>query len=109
LSATLAREDGGAEGIRTPDPHNAIVVLYQLSYDPIQWSGNLEVSLPFVKVFSKELLKRSLIRGKANFVEKTFAAAERRIPPSGKSVPKTNVSIAQIVERPAILRRHGAC
>ena len=28
-------EDGGAEGIRTPDPHNAIVVLYQLSYDPI--------------------------------------------------------------------------
>ena len=25
---------GGAEEIRTPDPHNAIVVLYQLSYDP---------------------------------------------------------------------------
>ena len=30
------RKDGGAEGIRTPDPHNAIVVLYQLSYDPDQ-------------------------------------------------------------------------
>lgn len=29
-----AFEAGGAEGIRTPDPHNAIVVLYQLSYDP---------------------------------------------------------------------------
>ncbi len=29
-------EAGGAEGIRTPDPHNAIVVLYQLSYDPIK-------------------------------------------------------------------------
>ncbi len=29
------QRDGGAEGIRTPDPHNAIVVLYQLSYDPI--------------------------------------------------------------------------
>jgi hypothetical protein len=29
-------EAGGAEGIRTPDPHNAIVVLYQLSYDPSQ-------------------------------------------------------------------------
>jgi hypothetical protein len=29
-------KDGGAVGIRTPDPHNAIVVLYQLSYDPIQ-------------------------------------------------------------------------
>ena len=27
----LPFEDGGAEGIRTPDPHNAIVVLYQLS------------------------------------------------------------------------------
>ena len=26
---------GGAEEIRTPDPHNAIVVLYQLSYDPM--------------------------------------------------------------------------
>ena len=32
----IALEDGGAEGIRTPDPHNAIVVLYQLSYDPIR-------------------------------------------------------------------------
>jgi ABC-2 type transport system ATP-binding protein len=28
------KKAGGAEGIRTPDPHNAIVVLYQLSYDP---------------------------------------------------------------------------
>jgi hypothetical protein len=35
-------EDGGAEGIRTPDPHNAIVVLYQLSYDPIQSDRNLD-------------------------------------------------------------------
>ena len=32
-------KDGGAEEIRTPDPHNAIVVLYQLSYDPIQSGG----------------------------------------------------------------------
>ncbi len=31
----LIFEGNGAEGIRTPDPHNAIVVLYQLSYDPI--------------------------------------------------------------------------
>jgi hypothetical protein len=35
---TGENENGGAEGIRTPDPHNAIVVLYQLSYDPIQCS-----------------------------------------------------------------------
>lgn len=27
---------GGADRDRTCDPHNAIVVLYQLSYDPIQ-------------------------------------------------------------------------
>ena len=27
---------GGADQVRTDDPHNAIVVLYQLSYDPIQ-------------------------------------------------------------------------
>ena len=30
----LKGRSGGAEEIRTPDPHNAIVVLYQLSYDP---------------------------------------------------------------------------
>ena len=35
VCALLRAKDGGAEGIRTPDPHNAIVVLYQLSYDPI--------------------------------------------------------------------------
>ena len=34
--------DGGAEGTRTPDPHNAIVVLYQLSYDPNQSAQNLK-------------------------------------------------------------------
>ena len=33
---TPSLKNGGAEGIRTPDPHNAIVVLYQLSYDPNQ-------------------------------------------------------------------------
>ena len=37
IQKTLILKDGGAEGIRTPDPHNAIVVLYQLSYDPIQF------------------------------------------------------------------------
>ena len=41
LSALLREKTGGAEGIRTPDPHNAIVVLYQLSYDPIQSSDTL--------------------------------------------------------------------
>ena len=44
-------KDGGAEEIRTPDPHNAIVVLYQLSYDPIQLSVNLDGGGGFVKGF----------------------------------------------------------
>jgi hypothetical protein len=41
--------DGGAEGIRTPDPHNAIVVLYQLSYDPIESGETLGMAEVFVK------------------------------------------------------------
>ena len=44
--------DGGAEGIRTPDPHNAIVVLYQLSYDPVQSAGNLVGRLVLSKHFA---------------------------------------------------------
>jgi hypothetical protein len=42
-------KDGGAEGIRTPDPHNAIVVLYQLSYDPIRSDRESRSLLLFVK------------------------------------------------------------
>ncbi len=42
---------GGAEGIRTPDPHNAIVVLYQLSYDPNRFSYFKERAR-FVKAFA---------------------------------------------------------
>ena len=33
-------KNGGAEQNRTDDPHNAIVVLYQLSYDPTN-AGNM--------------------------------------------------------------------
>ncbi len=41
---TGERKNGGADWSRTSDPHNAIVVLYQLSYDPtkgtaIVWIG----------------------------------------------------------------------
>ena len=43
--------DGGAEGTRTPDPHNAIVVLYQLSYDPYQSAQNLKNSHRLSKGF----------------------------------------------------------
>ena len=49
MHACLRLEDGGAEEIRTPDPHNAIVVLYQLSYDPIR-SGKFRALRRIVKV-----------------------------------------------------------
>lgn len=44
FASALRAKDGGAEGIRTPDPHNAIVVLYQLSYDPIRAEENVDAS-----------------------------------------------------------------
>ena len=37
-SAALRAEDGGAEGNRTPDLLIANETLYQLSYDPIQFT-----------------------------------------------------------------------
>ena len=60
-------EDGGAEGIRTPDPHNAIVVLYQLSYDPsqvkVEFRGvRLIVKLPFETQASSALIAIVLLR-----------------------------------------------
>ena len=49
---TSIDQDGGAEGIRTPDPHNAIVVLYQLSYDPIRSGAEtVKVGHSFVKIY----------------------------------------------------------
>ena len=52
LSSGPIRIDGGAEGIRTPDPHNAIVVLYQLSYDPIRSGADtVKVGYSFVKIY----------------------------------------------------------
>ena len=41
LRRVFRAKTGGAEGVRTPDPHNAIVVLYQLSYDPTQSANTL--------------------------------------------------------------------
>src|SRR3954469_17512862 len=45
-------KDGGADRDRTCDPHNAIVVLYQLSYDPIRKALNLGCRLGLSKRFS---------------------------------------------------------
>ena len=44
-------QDGGAEGVRTPDLLNAIQALYQLSYDPIQSGENVRVEAYLSKPF----------------------------------------------------------
>ena len=45
----LPLEDGGAEGVRTPDLLNAIQALYQLSYDPIRGGVKSKTLPDFVK------------------------------------------------------------
>ncbi len=60
--------DGGAEGIRTPDPHNAIVVLYQLSYDPndrkaggtLGIAGEVSKAFPEKHAFGPKIMDRCL-------------------------------------------------
>ena len=52
MSVSCAKA-GGAEGIRTPDPHNAIVVLYQLSYDPSRNRTQSKCPSPLVKAFRR--------------------------------------------------------
>ena len=42
-------QDGGAEGVRTPDLLNAIQALYQLSYDPIRGAEECKRSAELVK------------------------------------------------------------
>lgn len=49
----LPTKAGGAEGIRTPDPHNAIVVLYQLSYDPSRNAHSLDSLWWLSKLFAR--------------------------------------------------------
>ena len=53
---------GGAEGIRTPDPHNAIVVLYQLSYDPSLRSREINVDWLVVKSFPATAVNQYVAR-----------------------------------------------
>ena len=50
IQRILREKDGGAEGIRTPDPHNAIVVLYQLSYDPKPKAGRTLLGLSLIHI-----------------------------------------------------------
>ena len=58
LYAAPRAKAGGAEGIRTPDPHNAIVVLYQLSYDPSQSDRNLKGHSELSKQFLRGVRAR---------------------------------------------------
>ena len=50
---------GGADRDRTCDTHNAIVVLYQLSYDPIQSENNLIRCVGLSKQFFRFVRKSS--------------------------------------------------
>lgn len=49
-----SKSNGGVDRVRTDDPHNAIVMLFQLSYNPIGKFMRLEKSL-LVNVFIKNL------------------------------------------------------
>ena len=50
------RKAGGAEESRTPDPHNAIVVLYQLSYDPSQRGRETRILLAGCQKYFRKFL-----------------------------------------------------
>lgn len=52
-----SKSNGGVDRVRTDDPHNAIVMLFQLSYNPIGMFMRLEKSLR-VNVFIKNLFLR---------------------------------------------------
>jgi hypothetical protein len=81
-SVYAGEKDGGAEGIRTPDPHNAIVVLYQLSYDPIAERRQSKEPARFVKaVFPRRLFRDSLRRG-----NRRSSVASRVVPHVGASM-----------------------
>lgn len=47
----LSRLFGGDDRVRTDDPHNAIVVLFQLSYIPKKYSNNTVAIFPRVNDF----------------------------------------------------------
>ena len=42
FSAGSKYQDGGVDRVRTDDPHNAIVMLFQLSYNPIGWYNQIK-------------------------------------------------------------------
>ena len=62
-SAALRAKAGGAEGVRTPDPQNAILVLYQLSYDPIHCVGMFEENRSVRKVKVRQKARRAIEKG----------------------------------------------
>jgi hypothetical protein len=79
---SASSEDGGAEGIRTPDPHNAIVVLYQLSYDPINQDWNLGRAGTLSKTFlsqKSELRRTPSVSGASRRYSSTFGLARRSL------------------------------
>ena len=53
----------GAEESRTPDPHVANVVLYQLSYRPVEKRGYIHATPPMGKEFDGAGLARRSVEG----------------------------------------------
>ena len=69
---------GGAEEIRTPDPHNAIVVLYQLSYDPTgpKAARTLGIPVELSKYFYEILSKLRQPSSPRNPPTRPFSSSE---------------------------------
>lgn len=60
IVSDLCFASGGAEGARTLDPHNAIVVLSQLSYNPTICVRDLFRTQSIISYLFKECYKKSL-------------------------------------------------
>ena len=67
-------------GIRTPDPHNAIVVLYQLSYDPIRTAANVNRALFLSKLKGMADPNTQMSRVKRGTEARRRRACPQRIP-----------------------------
>ena len=62
-----SKSNGGVDRVRTDDPHNAIVMLFQLSYNPIgtfMRSKNRNTCQYFLKIFVSSAWKLQIARKK---------------------------------------------
>ena len=91
----LPAQNGGAKGIRTPDPHTASVVRYQLRHSPKMCLSKLHHGLPAIKVADQTASSNA---GRACFVPvsgantQTTAAASMMMPLTVKPQAKLKCS-----------------